>query len=106
MRIALVFGLLLLGSCATRAVPDQVPRHSPLSSEAQPAPLAAPAIALAEEPPLPDEPTSSPLWSTLDDHDAAVFPLPSEPGEQWSTTPAAQPPAGHDPHGGHHHGAH
>jgi hypothetical protein len=104
MRYALCLGVALLASCATRAVSDNVPRRSPLSLEAPAAPLAAPAVALTEEPPLPDEPSPSALWSGLEDRDAAVFPLPSEPGASWSAQPAApQSDAPQEAHGGHYH---
>jgi hypothetical protein len=104
MRYALCFALALLASCATRAVSDNVPRHSPLSLEAPAAPLVAPAVALTEEPPLPDEPSQAALWSGLEDRDAAVFPLPSEPGASWSAQPApAHTEAPREEHGGHHH---
>jgi hypothetical protein len=100
MRLLTLFALFALSSCATRSASDALSRNSAASIEAREAPLAAPAVALVEEPPLPDEAPRSSLWSALDDPDAAVFPLPSEPGAAWSASDASHPTTheGHEHH--------
>lgn len=94
-----------ISACATRAVPDSFAPTSALSAEARSGPSPVAAVALREDPPMPDEPSDSGLWRELEDPDAAVFPLPNEPG---SSASSAEQPASHGTHthstGGHHHG--
>jgi hypothetical protein len=96
MRSSLtLFSLLAplgLGSCATRSLTEVHARGSSLSPETAQAPVDPPAVALTEHPPLPDEPEGSPLWRGLADPDAAVIPLPTEPGQAWGA--AAEHDAG------------
>ncbi|MBL8685651.1 MAG: hypothetical protein JNK05_41120 [Myxococcales bacterium] len=86
-------------------MPDSYAPTSALSVEARSGPSPVAAVALREDPPMPDEPSDSGLWRELEDPDAAVFPLPSEPGSSWGG--GAQPPS-QETHthstGGHHHG--
>jgi hypothetical protein len=95
-HVALV-AVLGLGACATRSVPDAIHRGSALAIESESAPLDPPAVSLREDPPMPDEPDGAALWQGLSDPDAAVIPLPTEPGQAWGAQGEAAP------HGGHHH---
>jgi hypothetical protein len=80
-----MLALLALGSCATRSLSAAHARGSALSPETPAAPAEPPAVALSEHPPLPDDPEGAPLWRGLTDPDAAVIPLPSEPGQAWGS---------------------
>ena len=86
MRLTILLPLALLSACATRSYNERIARTSPASTEARGGALADPAVSLHEDPPLPDEPASAPLWRGLEDPDAAVFPLPSEPGGAWGSS--------------------
>jgi|LNFM01.2.fsa_nt_gb hypothetical protein len=106
LRHALSISLgIALSACATRAVPDSFASTSALSPEARSGPAPVAAVALREDPPLPDEPSDSGLWRALDDPDAAVFALPSDPGASWG---GAQQTPSQETHthstGGQHHG--
>lgn len=83
--IAVVLGQALVAGCAPRAVPSRFSASSAASPEAQEAPAPRIGVAVAEDPPLPGEPTDG--WYGL------------EPK-------AAAPASSHDHHHHHHHHHH
>ena len=91
----LLLGLLVPSGCASRSLPSSYPANAASSAQAPEAKLASVTMALSGEPPLPGEPAGA--WSAL-----------AEPGGQGEPAAgdAGDPHAGHDMHGGHHHGPH